>query len=94
MIFQLVFDLIVRAIVDLIPKKIRNIVGVVLIIIGILGSFIVISLSLLLATEDKVFALVFGGILALPIVLIFLVGFYLILSTRSDEWEIRNSKID
>jgi len=89
-----VFDLIVRAIVDLIPKKIRNIVGVVLIIIGILGSFIVISLSLLLATEDKVFALVFGGILALPIVLIFLVGFYLILSTRSDEWEIRNSKID
>jgi len=84
-IFQLVFDLIVRAIVDLIPKKIRNIVGVVLIIIGILGSFIVISLSLLLATEDKVFALVFGGILALPIVLIFLVGFYLILSTRSDE---------
>jgi len=93
-IFQLVFDLIVRAIVDLIPKKIRNIVGVVLIIIGILGSFIVISLSLLLATEDKVFALVFGGILALPIVLIFLVGFYLILSTRSDEWEIRNSKID
>ena len=94
MIFQLVFDLIVRAIVDLIPKKIRNIVGVVLIIIGILGSFIVISLSLLLATEDKVFALVFGGILALPIVLIFLVGFYLILSTRSDEWKIRNSKID
>ena len=94
MIFQLVFDLIVRAIVDLIPKKVRNIVGVVLIIIGILGSFIVISLSLLLATEDKVFALVFGGILALPIVLIFLVGFYLILSTRSDEWEIRNSKID
>jgi len=93
-IFQLVFDLIVRAIVDLIPKKIRNIVGVVLIIIGILGSFIVISLSLLLATEDKVFALVFGGILALPIVLIFLVGFYLILSTRSDEWKIRNSKID
>ena len=94
MIFQLVFDLIVRAIVDLIPKKIRNIVGVFLFIIGILGSFIVISLSLLLATEDKVFALVFGGILALPIVLIFLVGFYLILSTRSDEWEIRNSKID
>ena len=85
MIFQLVFDLIVDGIVDLIPKKIRNIVGVVLIIIGILGSFIVISLSLLLATEDKVFALVFGGILALPIVLIFLVGFYLILSTRLDE---------
>ena len=87
MIFQLVFDLIVRAIVDLIPKKIRNIVGVVLIIIGILGSFIVISLSLLLATEDKVFALVFGGILALPIALIFLVGFYLILSTRSHMFE-------
>ena len=85
MIFQLVFDLMVDGIVDSIPKKIRNIVGVFLFIIGILGSFIVISLSLLLATEDKVFALAFGGILALPIVLIFLVGFYLILSTRSDE---------
>ena len=85
MIFQLVFDLIVDGIVDSIPKKIRNIVGVFLFIIGILGSFIVISLSLLLVTEDKVFALAFGGILALPIVLIFLVGFYLILSTRSDE---------
>ena len=71
MIGELLFHLIL----DLIPKKIRNIVGIILIIIGILLSLIAIPLWLVAGDTDLG---IISAILAIPIVLSFLIGFVLI----------------
>tara|TARA_B100001142_G_scaffold51288_1_gene48693 strand:- start:39 stop:308 length:270 start_codon:yes stop_codon:yes gene_type:complete len=80
----LLFDWIIEIILDLIPKKIRKVVGIILIIIGILTSLIAIPLSLLLVAEDTGFGALIVVLLAIPIVMIFLAGFGLILSTKGD----------
>ena len=82
MIGGLLFDWIIEIILDLIPKKIRKVVGIILIIIGILISLIAIPFSLLLVAEDTDSGLLIATLLAIPIVFIFLAGFGLILSTK------------
>ena len=78
--FQVIFE----TILELIPKKIRKVAGIILIIIGVLISLIAIPFSLLLMAEDTDFALFIAVLLAIPIVMIFLTGFALILSTKDD----------
>ena len=75
----MIIDLLFQIILDLIPKKIRNIFGIVLIIIGILLS--IIAISLWLVAGDTELGL-FSAILAIPIVICFLFGFVLISSTE------------
>ena len=84
MIGDLLFQVIFETIIDLIPKKIRKVAGIILIIIGVLISFIAIPFSLLLMAEDTDFGLFIAVLLAIPIVMIFLTGFVLILSTKDD----------
>ena len=84
MIGDLLFQVIFETILHLIPKKIRKVVGIILIIIGILISLIAIPLSLLLVAEDTGFGALIVVLLAIPIVIIFLTGFALILSTKDD----------
>ena len=84
MIGDLLFQVIFETILDLIPKKIRKVAGIILIIIGVLISLIAIPFSLLLMAEDTDFGLFIAVLLAIPIVMIFLTGFGLILSTKDD----------
>ena len=84
MIGDLLFQVVFETILDLIPKKIRKVVGIILIIIGILISLIAIPLSLLLVAEDTGVGALIVVLLAIPIVMIFLTGFALILSTKDD----------
>ena len=75
----MIVDLLLEIILNLIPKKIRNIFGIVLIIIGILLSIIAISLWLVAGDTELV---LFSLILAIPIVFCLLSGFVLISSTE------------
>jgi len=84
MIGELLFDWVTDIILDLIPKKIRKVAGIILIIIGILISLIAIPFSLILVAEDTGFGLLIATLFAIPIVFIFLVGFGLILSTKDN----------
>ena len=77
-------DLLFGLILDLIPEKIRKVAGIILIIIGVIISLIAIPFSLLLMAEDIDFGLFIAVLLAIPIVMIFLTGFVLILSTKDD----------
>jgi ABC-type polysaccharide/polyol phosphate export permease len=81
---DLLFQVIFETILELIPKKIRKVAGIILIIIGVLISLIAIPFSLLLMAEDTDFGLLIAALLAIPIVMIFLTGFGLILSTKDD----------
>ena len=78
----MIADILFQIILDLIPKKIRNIFGIVLIIIGILLSIIAISLWLVAGDTELV---LFSAILAIPIVICFLSGFVLISSTEDGD---------
>ena len=78
-------DLLFGLILDLIPEKIRKVAGIILIIIGVLISLIAIPFSLLLMAEDTDFGLFIAVLLAIPIVMIFLTGFGLVLSTNGDK---------
>ena len=79
-------DLLFQIILDLIPKKIRNIVGIILIIIGILLSLI--AIPLWLVEGGTGILSIISVILAFPIVLSFLFGFVLI--SYGSEWRSRN----
>ena len=68
-------DLLFELILDLIPKKIRKIVGIILIGIGILLSLIAIPLWLVAGDTDLG---IISVLLAIPIVFSFLFGFVLI----------------
>ena len=81
-------DLLFGLILDLIPEKIRKVVGIILIIIGVIVSLITIPFSLLLMTEDTDFGLFIAVLSAIPIVLSFLFGFLLI--SWGSEWGSRN----
>ena len=81
-------DLLFGLILDLIPEKIRKVAGIILIIIGVLISLIAIPFSLLLMAEDTDFGLFIAVLLAIPIILSFLFGFYLI--SLGSEWGSRN----
>ena len=78
-------DLLFELILGLIPKKIRKIVGIILIGIGILLSLIAIPLWLVAGDTDLG---IISAILAIPIVLSFLFGFLLI--SWGSEWGSRN----
>ena len=82
------FHVIFETIIELIPKKIRKVAGIFLIIIGVLISLIAIPSSLLLMTEDSDFGLFIAVLSAIPIVLSFLFGFLLI--SWGSEWGSRN----
>ena len=68
----------------MIPKKIRKVVGIILIIIEILISLIAIPFCLLLVADDTGFGSLIAVLLAIPIVMILLTGFVLIISTKDD----------
>tara|TARA_B000000477_G_scaffold77079_1_gene64774 strand:+ start:406 stop:687 length:282 start_codon:yes stop_codon:yes gene_type:complete len=85
---DLLFHVIFETFIELIPKKIRKVAGIFLIIIGVLISLIAIPFSLLLMTEDTDFGIFIAVLLAIPIVLIFLFGFYLI--SFGSKWGSRN----
>ena len=78
----MIADILFQIILDLIPKKIRNIFGIVLIIIGILLSIIAVTLWLVAGDTELV---LLSLILAIPIVFCFLSGFVLISSTRTQD---------
>ena len=78
------FDWVTEFILDLIPKRIRKVAGIILIIIGIVISLIAIPFSLLIGAEDTGAGLLIAILLAIPIVFIFLAGFVLILSTKDN----------
>ncbi|MCP2507921.1 MAG: hypothetical protein NLN64_06485 [Candidatus Thalassarchaeaceae archaeon] len=84
MIGELLFDWVTEFILDLIPKRIRKVAGIILIIIGIVISLIAIPFSLLIGAEDTDAGLLIAILLAIPIVFIFLAGFVLILSTKDN----------
>ena len=88
MIGDLLFQIIFETNIDLIPKKIRKVAGIILIIIGVIVSLIAIPFSLLLMTEDTDFGLFIAVLSAIPIVLSFLFGFLLI--SWGSEWGSRN----
>ena len=85
MIGDLLFQVIFETILHLIPKRIRKAVGIILIIIGILISLIAIPFCLLLVADDTGLASLIAVLLAIPIVMIFLTGFGLVLSTNGDK---------
>ena len=82
MIVNFLFELIL----EMIPEKIRKIIGFILIGIGILLSLIAIVLWLVAGGTEIV--ILISVILALLIVMIFLIGFVLI--SYGSEWESRN----
>ncbi|MDC1420249.1 hypothetical protein N8653_05990 [Euryarchaeota archaeon] len=84
MIGELLFDWVTDFILDMIPKRIRKVAGIILIIIGIVISLIAIPFSLLIGAEDTDAGLLIAIILAIPIVFSFLAGFVLILSTKDN----------
>ena len=79
--------MIVDLLLELIPRPIRKIFGIILIGIGILLSLIAIALWLVAGGTEIV--ILISVILALLIVMIFLIGFVLI--SYGSEWESRNS---
>tara|TARA_B110000444_G_scaffold49461_1_gene45380 strand:- start:116 stop:388 length:273 start_codon:yes stop_codon:yes gene_type:complete len=81
---ELLFDWVTDFILDMIPKRIRKVAGIILIIIGIVISLIAIPFSLLIGAEDTDAGLLIAIILAIPIVFSFLAGFVLILSTKDN----------
>ena len=64
----MIADILFQIILDLIPKKIRNMFGIVLIIIGILLSIIAVTLWLVAGDTELV---LLSLILAIPIVFCF-----------------------
>ena len=82
MILDFLFDLIL----EMIPEKIRKIVGIILIGIGILLSLI--AIALWLVDGGTGILSIISVILAFLIVLIFLFGFVFI--SYGSEWESRN----
>ena len=82
----MILDFLFELILEMIPEKIRKIVGIILIGIGILLSLIAIALWLV-AGGTGILSII-SVILALLIVMIFLFGFVLI--SYGSEWESRN----
>ncbi len=82
----MIVDFLFELILEMIPEKIRKIIGIILIGIGILLSLIAIPLWLV-AGGTGILSII-SVILAIPIVLSFLFGFILISSTS--EWGSRN----
>ena len=81
----MIVDILFGLILEMIPEKIRKIIGIILIGIGILLSLIAILLWLV-AGGTGILSII-SVILAFPIVLSFLFGFVLI---TPDEWGSRN----
>ncbi len=81
----MIVDFLFGLILEMVPEKIRKIIGIILIGIGILLSLIAIPLWLL-AGGTGILSII-SVILAFPIVLSFLFGFVLI---TPDEWGSRN----
>ena len=81
----MIVDLLFGLILEMVPEKIRKIIGIILIGIGILLSLIAILLWLV-AGGTGILSII-SVILAFPIVLSFLFGFVLI---TPDEWGSRN----
>ena len=82
----MIVDFLFELILEMIPEKIRKIIGFILIGIGILLSLIAIVLWLV-AGGTGILSII-SVILALPIVLSFLFGFVLI--SYGSEWGSRN----
>ena len=82
----MIVDFLFQLILEMIPEKIRKIIGIILIGIGILLSLIAIALWLVAGGTEIV--ILISVILALLIVMIFLIGFVLI--SYGSEWESRN----
>jgi len=80
-----IVDFLFGLILEMVPEKIRKIIGIILIGIGILLSLIAIPLWLV-AGGTGILSII-SVILAFPIVLSFLFGFVLI---TPDEWGSRN----
>ena len=81
----MIVDILFGLILEMVPEKIRKIIGIILIGIGILLSLIAILLWLV-AGGTGILSII-SVILAFPIVLSFLFGFVLI---TPDEWGSRN----
>ena len=81
----MIVDFLFGLILEMVPEKIRKIIGIILIGIGILLSLIAIALWLV-AGGTGILSII-SVILAFPIVLSFLFGFVLI---TPDEWGSRN----
>ena len=82
----MIVDFLFQLILEMIPEKIRKIIGFILIGIGILLSLIAIVLWLVAGGTEIV--ILISVILALLIVMIFFIGFVLI--SYGSEWESRN----
>ena len=82
----MIVDFLFQLILEMIPEKIRKIIGIILIGIVILLSLIAIVLWLVAGGTEIV--ILISVILALLIVMIFLIGFVLI--SYGSEWESRN----
>ena len=82
----MIVDFLFQLILEMIPEKIRKIIGIILIGIGILLSLIAIVLWLVAGGTEIV--ILISVILALLIVMIFLIGFVLI--SYGSEWGGRN----
>ena len=82
----MIVDFLFQLILEMIPEKIRKIIGIILIGIGILLSLIAIVLWLVAGGTEIV--ILISVILALLIVMMFLIGFVLI--SYGSEWESRN----
>ena len=82
----MIVDFLFQLILEMIPEKIRKIIGIILIGIGILLSLIAIVLWLVAGGTEIV--ILISVILALLIVMIFLIGFVLI--SYGSEWGSRN----
>ena len=82
----MIVDFLFQLILEMIPEKIRKIIGIILIGIGILLSLIAIVLWLVAGGTEIV--ILISVILALLIVVIFLISFVLI--SYGSEWESRN----
>jgi len=81
-----ILDFLFELILEMIPEKIRKIVGIILIGIGILLSLI--AIALWLVDGGTGILSIISVILALPIVLSFLFGFVFI--SYGSEWGSRN----
>ena len=82
----MIVDFLFQLILEMIPEKIRKIIGIILIGIGILLSLIAIVLWLVAGGTEIV--ILISVILALLTVMIFFIGFVLI--SYGSEWESRN----
>ena len=82
----MIVDFLFQLILEMIPEKIRKMIGIILIGIGILLSLIATVLWLVAGGTEIV--ILISVILALLIVMIFFIGFVLI--SYGSEWESRN----